>query len=118
MKSKSERTREAYLTAGAYLKLFKYVYHLGWEYLQPVCPKSVWNLWNDIDDRKLIRIKDELERRMMEEHPEMEKQEGRNYTHVFYSELDNCMQSALDRRTNAIAAEIMQREIIDKYFGK
>ena len=113
MKTKTERTLEDYKTAGAYLRLFKYVYHLGWEYLQPVMPKALWDHWHKIGDKILCHIESELEHRMFLEHG-LEEQPGENFIRVFYGELDmSTLPDEVAYQEQALA--ITRKEIAEKF---
>jgi hypothetical protein len=84
MIKKSERTVEAYKTAGAYIRMYRQVYSLGFKYLQPVMPKTLWDKWHRIDYH-LSGIQDMLERRLFSEH-QNDELPGENYIRVFYGD--------------------------------
>ena len=111
MKSKKERTLACYKTAGAYLRLFKYVYHLGWEYLQPVMPSPLWDRWHRIQNT-LDTVQNELEGMMFREHGTEEKP-GENFIRVFYGVLEGA-QRPDENEYQKEACEIIEREIVGK----
>lgn len=113
MKNKSERTLEDYKTAGAYLRLFKYVYHLGWDYLQPVMPKVLWNWWHKIGDKILCHIQCELENRLFQEHGD-EEHPGENFIRVFYGEIGMAVLPD-EAEYNERALAITRKEIVERF---
>lgn len=113
MKTKSERTLEDYKTAGAYLRLFKYVYHLGWEYLQPVMPRAQWDRWHNIGDKILANIQNELENRMFREHAK-EECPDEDFIRVFYGSELSATPLHKERAYQEQALYIVQKEIVDR----
>ena len=109
MLDKHERTLEMYKYAGAYLRLFSYVKFLGYEYLQPISTKS---LIHKFDKGNISDIRDELERRMLQDFPEFALDD---FIPVFYGSMHGAFTSL---NPDGMDAEITRRsrDIFEKQF--